>query len=133
MLSAFALGFQDTEPKLVAAMLVFGAGAMAGLVSSLIAYLNRAIRIEAPERIQLRDALRLAAIVAVIASGASFMIGLNMVGTATISHSSTHPKTKLQDRGLASAPTSSRAHAVAGRMESAEEAPARNPAAISAS
>jgi hypothetical protein len=133
MLSAFALGFQDTEPKLVAAMLVFGAGAMAGLVSSLIAYLNRAIRIEAPERIQLRDALRLAAMVAVIASGASFMIGLNMVGTATISRSSTHPKTKLQDRGLAAAPASSSVHLVVTRMESAEQTPVRNPAAISAS
>jgi len=131
MLAAFALGFQDTEPKLVAAMLVFGSGAMAGLLSSLIAYLNRAVRIEAPERIQLRDALRLAAVVAVIASGASFMIGLNMVGTATINRSSTHPKTKLQDRGLASAPASSSGHAVATRMESAERAPARNPAAIS--
>jgi hypothetical protein len=42
--------------------------------------------------------------VAVIASGASFLIGLNMVGTATTSRSSTHPKTKIQDRGIASAP-----------------------------
>lgn len=120
LLAAFALGFQDTEPKLVAAMLVFGSGAMAGLLSSLIAYLNRVVRIEAPGRIQLRDALRLAAMVAVIASGASFMIGLNMVGTATISRSSTHPKTKLQDRGLASAPASIRGDAIATRMQSAE-------------
>jgi hypothetical protein len=75
--------------------------------------------------------LRLAAVVAVIASGASFMIGLNMVGTATINRSSTHPKTKLQDRGLASAPASSSGHPVATRMESTERAPTRNPAAIS--
>jgi len=115
---------------LVAAMLVFGSGAMAGLLSSLIAYLNRAIRIEAPERIQLRDALRLAAMVAVIASGASFLIGLNMVGTATISRSSTHPKTKLQDRGLASAPASTSGYAVATRMQSAERARSSNPTAI---
>src|SRR5215210_5698736 len=42
------------------------------------------------------------AMLAVIASAASFLTGLNMVGTATTSRSSTHPKTKLQDRGLAS-------------------------------
>jgi hypothetical protein len=133
MLAAFALGFQDTEPKLVAAMLVFGSGAMAGLLSSLIAYLNRVVRIEAPERIRLRDVLRLAAMVAVIASGASFLIGLNMVGTATISRSSTHPKTKLQDRGLASAPASSSGYAVTTRMQSAEQAPGSIPTAISRS
>jgi hypothetical protein len=104
MLSAFAFGLQSTEPKLVAAMLVFGAGAMTGLLSTFLAYLNRVIRLEAPERVQLRDALRVAAMVAVIASGASFLVGLNMVGTATTSRSSTHPKTKMQDRGLASAP-----------------------------
>jgi hypothetical protein len=103
MLSAFAFGLQSTEPKLVAAMLVFGSGAMTGLLSTFLAYLNRVIRIEAPGRVQMRDALRIAAMVAVVASGASFLVGLNMVGTATTSRSSTHPKTKIQDRGLASA------------------------------
>jgi hypothetical protein len=103
MLSAFAFGLQSTEPKLVAAMLVFGSGAMTGLLSTFLAYLNRVIRLEAPGRVQLRDALRIAAMVAVVASGASFVVGLNMVGTATTSRSSTHPKTKIQDRGLASA------------------------------
>jgi hypothetical protein len=104
MLSAFAFGVQATEPKLVAAMLVFGAGAMIGLLSTFLTYLNRVVRVEAPERIRLRDAMRGVAMVAVIASGAAFLVGLNMVGTATTSRSSTHPKTKIQDRGLASAP-----------------------------
>jgi hypothetical protein len=106
MLAAFAFGLQSTEPKLVAAMLVFGSGAMTGLLSTFLAYLNRVIRLEAPGRVQLRDALRIAAMIAVIASGASFLVGLNMVGTATTSRSSTHPKTKIQDRGLASTPSS---------------------------
>jgi hypothetical protein len=118
MLAAFAFGVQSTEPKLVAAMLVFGGGAMAGLLSSFIAYLNRIVRVEAPERVQLRDGLRLVALFAVIASGASFLIGLNMVGTATTSRSSTHPKTKLQDRGLATAPWSPRENSVATRVQS---------------
>ena len=104
MLAAFAFGVQVTEPKLVAAMLVFGSGAMAGLLSSFLTFLNRVIRIEAPQRLHLRDALRVTAMVAVLASGASFLIGLNMVGTATTSRSSTHPKTKIQDRGIASVP-----------------------------
>ncbi|MGC2409045.1 MAG: hypothetical protein WA441_03335 [Methyloceanibacter sp.] len=46
MLAAFALGFQSTEPKLAAAMLVFGGGAMAGLLSSL----NRLSQPDCPSR-----------------------------------------------------------------------------------
>jgi predicted membrane channel-forming protein YqfA (hemolysin III family) len=106
MLSCFAFGLQSTEPKLVAAMLVFGSGALAGLLSSFLTYLNRVVRLEAPERMRIRDGLQIAALIAVIASGAIFLIGLNMVGTATTSRSSTHPKTKLEDRGLALAPPS---------------------------
>ena len=105
MLAAFAFGLQVTEPKLVAAMLVFGSGAIAGLLSTFLTFLNRLIRVEAPQRVNLRDSLRVIAMVAVVASGASFLVGLNMVGTATTSRSSTHPKTKIQDRGIASAPS----------------------------
>jgi hypothetical protein len=46
MLAAFALGFQSTEPKLAAAMLVFGGGAMAGLLS----WLNRLSQPDCPSR-----------------------------------------------------------------------------------
>jgi hypothetical protein len=106
MMAAFALNFQSTEPKLVSAMLVFGSGALAALLRSFMAYLNRVLRLEAPERDNLRYVLRLLAMLAVVASAASFLTGLNMVGTATTSRSSTHPKTKLQDRGLASVPWS---------------------------
>ncbi len=117
MLSAFAFGLQSTEPKLVAAMLVFGSGTIAGLLSSFLTYLNRVIRLESPHRKRVRDGLRIAALMAVIASGAGFLIGLNMVGTATTSRSSTHPKTKLEDRGLAQAPRpdASNAHANSDR------------------
>lgn len=105
MLAAFAFGLQSTEPKLVAAMLVFGSGAITGLLSTFLTFLNRVIRAEAPHRVSLRDSLRIIAMVAVVASGAAFLIGLNMVGTATTSRSSTHPKTKIEDRGLASLPS----------------------------
>ena len=60
MVGAFVYGFQTSaEPKLAAAMLVFGIGAVAGLVSSFIAYLNRIVRAEMPERPTLPSALRL--------------------------------------------------------------------------
>ena len=59
MVGAFVYGFQTSaEPKLAAAMLVFGIGAVAGLVSSFIAYLNRIVRAEMPERQKLPSALR---------------------------------------------------------------------------
>ena len=38
------------EPKIAAAMLFFAGGAVGALLSSFLAYVNRAIRIEAPER-----------------------------------------------------------------------------------
>src|SRR5262249_53985773 len=41
MIGAFVYGFQTSaEPKLAAAMVVFGVGAVAGLFSSFLAYLN---------------------------------------------------------------------------------------------
>ena len=60
IVAAFVFGFQiSAEPKLAAAMVVFGTGAIAGLVSSFIAYLNRIVRAEMPERPRLPNLLRL--------------------------------------------------------------------------
>jgi len=102
MVGAFVYGFQTSaEPKLAAAMLVFGIGAVAGLVSSFIAYLNRIVRAEMPERQKLPSALRLLAIAAVIISGAAFLSGIAMVGTTSTARSSSQPKTRLQDKALA--------------------------------
>ena len=102
MVGAFVFGFQTSaEPKLAAAMLVFGIGAVASLVSSFIAYLNRIIRAEMPERQKLPSALRLLAIAAVIISGAAFVSGVSMVGTTSTAKSSSQPKTRLQDKALA--------------------------------
>src|SRR4030042_3919065 len=51
MVGAFVYGFQTSaEPKLAAAMLVFGIGAVAGLLSSFLALLHRIVRAEMPER-----------------------------------------------------------------------------------
>jgi len=101
MVGAFVYGFQTSaEPKLAAAMLVFGVGAIAALLSSFIAYLNRIVRTEMPERTSLPGALRLVAIAAVIASGIAFLSGLSMVGSTSTAKSSSQPKTRLQDKSL---------------------------------
>jgi hypothetical protein len=101
MVGAFVYGFQTSvEPKLAAAMVVFGVGAIAGLLSSFIAYLNRIVRMEFPDRPRLPSALRLVAIAAVIVSGAAFLSGLSMVGTTSTARSSSQPKTRLQDKAL---------------------------------
>jgi hypothetical protein len=102
MVGAFVYGFQiSAEPKLAAAMLVFGVGAVAALLSSFIAYLNRIVRAEMPDKPKLPSALRLMAIAAVIVSGAAFLSGLSMVGTTSTAKSSSQPKTRLQDKALA--------------------------------
>ena len=90
----------SAEPKLAAAMLVFGIGAVAGLVSSFIAYLNRIVRAEMPDKPKLPSALRLVAIAAVIISGAAFLSGIAMVGTTSTARSSSQPKTKTPGQGL---------------------------------
>ena len=89
--------------QLTWAMIVFGAGATAGLLSALLAYLNRIFTVEAPHRSNLRSLLRLFAIVMAVTGGVAFVIGLNMVRNAAPTHSSTHPKSKRQNGAPASA------------------------------
>ena len=57
------------EPKFATAMLFFGGGAIAALLSSFLAYINRTVAMEAPQRASLRQALLILAILAVIGSG----------------------------------------------------------------
>ena len=80
------------DPKFAAAMMFFSGGAVAALFSAFIAYVNRTLRMEAPQRASLRRILRFLAIAAVIGSGAAFLTGMNMVGVASSEKSSTHPK-----------------------------------------
>ncbi len=93
MLSILAKAPESTvEPKFATAMLFFGGGAVAALLSSFLAYINRTVAMEAPDRASLRRGLLILAIVAVIGSGAAFMTGINMVATAASEKSSSHPK-----------------------------------------
>ncbi|MDJ0513613.1 MAG: hypothetical protein QNJ62_09250 [Methyloceanibacter sp.] len=86
------------DRKVTMAMLVFSGGALAALFSSFLAYVNRTVRMESPNRRDLRRVLRAIAIVAVIGSGAAFLIGMNMVGTTQAEKSSSHPKGPREDK-----------------------------------
>ena len=58
MLSILAKAPESTvEPKFATAMLFFGGGAIAALLSSFLAYINRTVAIETPERASLRRGL----------------------------------------------------------------------------
>jgi hypothetical protein len=97
ILAAVAYAPQSTfETKLGAAMMVFGGGAIAGLVSSFFAYVNRTLRMEGRERPALRNTLRSLGMLAALAGGAAFLIGLNMVWDVSSSKSSSRPKSHLE-------------------------------------
>ena len=82
----------SVDNKLATAMMFFSGGAVAALLSSFLAYLNRTIALDAPERAQLRRGLQIVGILAVVGSAAAFLTGMNMVGAASSERSSSHPK-----------------------------------------
>ncbi|MEM8574152.1 MAG: hypothetical protein AAGF48_05905 [Pseudomonadota bacterium] len=99
LLAIVAMEPQTTvDRKVTMAMMVFSGGALAALFSSFLAYVNRTVRLESPGHRGLRRVLRAIAIVAVIGSGAAFLIGMNMVGTTQAEKSSSHPKGPREDK-----------------------------------
>jgi hypothetical protein len=82
----------SVEPKFAAAMMFFSGGAIAALLSSFLAYISRTVTMEAPERASLRRPLQIVAMIVVVGSAASFITGMNMVGSAASEKSSSHPK-----------------------------------------
>jgi hypothetical protein len=88
----------SVDSRTAAAMLFFSGGAIAALLSSFIAYVNRTVAMEAPHRANLRAALQGLAIAVVIGSGAAFVTGMNMVAVAASSKSSSHPKGPKEQR-----------------------------------
>lgn len=93
------------DSKIASALLFFAGGAIAALLSSFLAYINRTVRIEAPGRVALRRALRLIAIAVVIGSGVAFLTGMNMVSGAVSEKSSSHPKGQKEKGAPVSAPS----------------------------
>ena len=70
-------------------MLVFGSGALAGLLSSLFAYIGRTAM--GSSRLVVQDLLRVSAIIAAVGSGAAFLTGLNIMTLMVPEHSSSRP------------------------------------------
>ena len=79
LVTAIAFAPQSaTDPRRLSwAMLVFGSGALAGLLSSLFAYIGRTAM--GSSRLVVQDLLRVSAIIAAVGSGAAFLTGLNIM------------------------------------------------------
>jgi hypothetical protein len=82
----------SVDSKISAALMFFSGGAMAGLLSAFIAYINRSVSLDTRERPGLRRILLALALLSVIGSGAAFLTGMNMVGAASTEKTSSHPK-----------------------------------------
>lgn len=95
----------SVDRKIATAMLFFSGGAVAALLSSFLAYVNRTVRMQAASREDIRRILRGFAVAAVIGSGAAFFIGMNMVATAQSERSSSHPKGSREDKPSKGAPS----------------------------
>jgi hypothetical protein len=74
----------DNVKRFADAMLVFGAGAAAGLTSAFFAYVGRTFRIERPQLASWRRPLRWFAILAAIAGAVCFIGALNMARVAVL-------------------------------------------------
>jgi hypothetical protein len=70
------------------AMLVFSIGAVLGLTSALLAYLNRTFRLDQPG-MTWRRPLRWLAVAAAVAGAACFLVGMNMARIAVLPQTST--------------------------------------------
>jgi hypothetical protein len=70
------------------AMLVFSIGAVLGLTSALLAYLNRTFRLDQPD-MTWRRPLRWLAVAAAVAGAACFLVGMNMARIAVLPQTST--------------------------------------------
>ena len=108
------------DSKFAAALLFFSGGAVAALLSSFLAYINRTVIMEAPERASLRRALQILAIAAVIGSATAFLTGMNMVAAAASQKSSSHPKGSKQQREPAPAKPGTGAKPVTGESVTGE-------------
>jgi hypothetical protein len=74
----------DQVKRFADAMLVFGAGSLAGLASAFFAYISRTFRLERPTLIGWRRPLRWCAILAAIVGAICFIGALNMSRVAVL-------------------------------------------------
>jgi hypothetical protein len=88
LLAILAQPLPSTEKEIADAMLVFSIGAVLGLTSALLAYLNRTLRLDQPE-FTWRGPLRWLAVAAVVAGAACFLVGMNMARITVLPQTST--------------------------------------------
>jgi hypothetical protein len=79
LMAVVALNPESTSRRLAWAMTVFASGAIAGLASSLLAYVRRLFAASLPTHVFLRGFLFVGALVLAVAAGAAFLTGMNMV------------------------------------------------------
>jgi len=91
---AFAPQSASDPRRLTWAMLVFGSGALAGLLSSLLAYIGRTAM--ASSYLIVQDVLRVSAIIAAVGSGAAFLTGLNIMALMVPEASSIRRRVSLR-------------------------------------
>ena len=92
LMAVVALNPESTSRRLAWAMMVFGSGAIAGLLSSLLAYIRRLFAASLPTYVFTRDFLRVGAIIMAVGAGAAFLTGMNMVSLTVPEGSTTRMK-----------------------------------------
>jgi zinc transporter ZupT len=97
LMAVVALNPESTSHRLAWAMLVFASGAIAGLLSSLLAYVRRLFAVSLPTHVFLRDFLRVGAIVMAVGAGAAFLTGMNIVSLTVPEGSTTRMKSKPEE------------------------------------
>jgi hypothetical protein len=97
LMAIVALNPESTSHRLAWAMLVFASGAIAGLLSSLLAYVRRLFAESLPTHVFLRDFLRVGAIVMAVGAGAAFLTGMNIVSLPVPEGSTTRMKSKPEE------------------------------------
>jgi hypothetical protein len=92
LMAVVALNPESSSRRLAWAMMVFGSGAIAGLLSSLLAYIRRLFAAALPTYVFTRDFLRVGAIIMAVGAGAAFLTGMNMVSLTVPEGSTTRMK-----------------------------------------
>jgi lysylphosphatidylglycerol synthetase-like protein (DUF2156 family) len=88
LLAILAQPLPSTDKAIADAMLVFSIGAVLGLTSALLAYLNRTFRLDQPD-MTWRRPLRWLAVAAAVAGAACFLVGMNMARITVLPQTST--------------------------------------------
>src|SRR5262249_19370632 len=105
LMAIIALNPESTSHRLAWAMMVLASGAIAGLASSLLAYVGRLFAASLPTHVLfLRDFLRVGAIVLAVGAGAAFLTGMNMVSLTVPEGVTTRVKSKPENQGPSSKP-----------------------------